>query len=65
MDFEELQRLEDIKAEYKLTEDEVLECREAFNLFDKDEDGLVTPKDIGTVLRCLGRYPTQREIMVI
>lgn len=64
MDDEEEERLEEIKEQYKLTDDEVLEYREAFTLFDKDEDGLVTVKDLGTVFRCLGRYPTQTEIRV-
>jgi calmodulin len=40
----------------------VAEFREAFLLFDKDGDGTVTTKELGTVMRSLGQNPTETEI---
>ncbi len=45
-----------------LTEEQVAEFREAFLLFDKDGDGTVTTKELGTVMRSLGQNPTETEI---
>ena len=36
------------------TEEEISEVKEAFSLFDKDGDGTITTKELGTVMRCLG-----------
>jgi len=38
------------------------EFREAFSLFDKDGDGTITTKELGTVLRSMGQNPTEKEI---
>ena len=40
----------------------VLEFREAFSLFDKDGDGTITCKELGTVMRSLGQNPTDDEL---
>jgi calmodulin len=36
--------------------------REAFSLFDKDNDGCISTAELGTVLRALGKNPTQAEV---
>eukprot|EP00955_Chlamydomonas_euryale_P100929 365313-Chlamydomonas_euryale.AAC.30 len=39
-------------------------CSQAFALFDKDNDGLITTKELGTVLRAIGKSPTDAEVKV-
>ncbi|XP_044002135.1 calmodulin-A-like isoform X2 [Aphidius gifuensis] len=49
-------------SEYGLTEDQVAEFKEAFMLFDKDEDGTVTMAELGVVMRSLGQRPSETEL---
>ncbi|XP_077298572.1 calmodulin-alpha-like isoform X2 [Arctopsyche grandis] len=49
-------------SEYGLTEDQVSEFKEAFMLFDKDEDGTITMAELGVVMRSLGQRPTETEL---
>lgn len=46
----------------KLTESQLNAYREAFSLFDKDRDGKITSRELGTVMRSLGQTPTEAEI---
>ena len=39
-----------------LTEEQIAEFKEAFSLFDKDGDGNITTKELGTVMRSLGMF---------
>lgn len=39
-----------------------LEYREAFNLYDKDHDGVISTQKLGVILRSLGHNPTELEI---
>jgi calmodulin len=45
-----------------LTEELILECKEAFSLFDKEGDGTITTKELGTVIRSLGKNPTEAQL---
>lgn len=49
-------------SEYGLSEDQVAEFKEAFMLFDKDEDGAITMAELGVVMRSLGQRPTETEL---
>nr|CAH7744806.1 unnamed protein product [Callosobruchus chinensis] len=49
-------------SEYGLSEEQVAEFKEAFMLFDKDEDGTITVAELGVVMRSLGQRPTETEL---
>ena len=46
----------------QLTEEQIREFREAFALFDTNLDGTIPMKELGTVMRSLGRNPTNDEL---
>ena len=46
----------------QLTEDEIAEFKEAFTLFDKNGDGTITTREIGTMARSLGAIITEAEL---
>ena len=43
-------------------DNDVLEFREAFALFDKDGDGSITTSELGAVMRSVGQSPTDTEL---
>jgi len=45
-----------------LTEEQLPEYKEAFSLLDKDGDGTITTKEVGTLMRSLGQNPTESEL---
>ena len=49
----------------QLQEEKVTECKEVFDLFDKDKDGVITIKELGDVMGALGAYPTEAELQEI
>ena len=48
-----------------LTTEQILEFREAFQAFDKDGNGSITTKELGTVMRSLGQNLSESEIKEI
>lgn len=48
-----------------LTEEQLKEFREAFDLLDTNHDGCISTKELGLLLRSLGENPTQQQLMDI
>jgi Ca2+-binding EF-hand superfamily protein len=48
--------------EDELTALQIAEYREAFHIFDEDNDRHITATELGAVMRALGQNPTTREI---
>ena len=48
-----------------LTEKQIAEFKEAFQHFDKDGDGTITTRELGTMMRSLGQIPTEAELQDI
>ena len=46
----------------ELTAAQIADAKEAFALFDKDNDGCITTAEMGTVMRALGKNPTEAEV---
>lgn len=49
-------------AESQLSEDQLAAIKQAFSLFDKNGDGKITTKELGTVMESLGENPTEAEL---
>merc|ERR1711976_891129 len=47
----------------RLSDEQIAEFREAFQLFDKDGNGYISTKELGMVMRSLGQNPTENELM--
>ena len=47
----------------KLTKDQIADFREAFSLFDHDENGSISHIELGQVLQALGQQPTNNELL--
>jgi calmodulin len=46
-----------------LTEEQRDELKEAFAIYDTNNDGVISTRELGTVLRQLGQNPTEAEIL--
>ncbi len=46
-----------------LTDDKLREFKEAFEMFDRDKDGLINSKDLGNILRSLGHDQSDQELV--
>jgi len=49
----------------EFSEEQMQEFLEAFSVYDKDGDGTITTKELGTVMRSLGHDPTEKELQDI
>merc|ERR1712038_1503218 len=45
-----------------LTGDDLATLKEAFTVYDKNNDGTITTKELSTVMRSLGQNPTDAEV---
>ena len=45
-----------------LSEERITEFKAAFELFDRDRDGAINNKELGTVMRNLGQNPSEEEL---
>lgn len=45
-----------------MTQETIAEYKEAFRLFDRNDDGRITAQELGSVLRSLGQTPTDSEL---
>lgn len=43
----------------QLADEEIAKFKEAFSLFDKDDDGTITTRELGTLIRSLGSNPPE------
>ena len=46
----------------KLTEEQIAEIKETFSLYDKNGDGTITARELGTVMRAMGQNPSRSEL---
>lgn len=46
----------------QLSAEDLTEFKSAFSFFDKNGDGTITTRELGTVLRSLGQNPTEKEL---
>ena len=56
-----LLNLIDIKME-NLTETQVQEFKNSFQIFDKDLDGVISINELGLAMRAMGHNPTEIEL---
>ena len=46
----------------KLSPEQIADFKEAFSLFDHDENGSISAKELGEVLKALGQNPSKNEL---
>ena len=53
------------KTAQEITDEQMDEYREAFDLFDKDGDGTISTGELKNLLRCFGQVYTDDEVQKI
>ena len=51
-------------ADLPLSQELMMQYRKAFAVYGKEEEGKISPKDVGIVMRSLGYNPTESELQV-
>jgi len=49
------------ESEYKMSEEQVAELKQAFNEFDVDGGGTINTRELGYAMRAMGMNPTEAE----
>jgi len=49
-------------SDINYNDERVIECKEMFDIFDKDRSGTISLKELGDVLRALGGTPSVQEL---
>ena len=47
----------------ELTEEQIADLKQTFSLFDREGDGAIDTKELGTVMRCIGFEPSEEELL--
>merc|ERR1711971_720628 len=50
------------QQQQQLTEEQVADFKEVFSLIDKNADGAITIKELGSAMRSMGQSPTEEEL---
>lgn len=55
--------LEVQKVKEQMSSEQIADFSATFSLFDKDGDGTITTKELGTVMRSLGQNPSEEQLL--
>ena len=50
-------------SEYKMSEEQIAELKQAFNEFDADGGGTINTRELGYAMRAMGMNPTEAELL--
>ena len=50
-------------AKVELSQEQVEELRQAFDMFDRDKGGSISTRELGFTMRAMGMNPTEAEIL--
>ena len=50
-------------AKAELSQEQVEELRQAFDMFDRDKGGSISTRELGFTMRAMGMNPTEAEIL--
>lgn len=48
-----------------LSDEQIAEYKDAFSLFDRDGNGIITTRELGAIMRSLGFNPTEEELQAM
>ena len=50
-------------AKAELSQEQVEELRQAFDMFDRDKGGSISTRELGYTMRAMGMNPTEAELL--